>query len=267
MPDAKDLNPERLRQLVAGQRWGQSLSVRRTTASTMDDASKDAAAGAPEGHIVLADHQTRGRGARGRHWVSPPGTDLYFSIVARPAVDPASTALVTLAVGLGVREAIIAYVPDRRVMVKWPNDVWVERRKCAGILVESRMVGGSIDSVIIGVGVNVNRLDWPVELAGTATSLRAERADPTPLDREEVFAALLLHIEQWVGRFVEDGPRVVVDALRPNLALVGERIRWEDGEGVFHGIDEDGAARIQTDRGIVALHAAHIEPLGAEALA
>ena len=67
-------------------------------------------------------------------------------------------------------------------------------------------------------------------------------------------------MERWVERFVRDGATIVVDALRPSLALVGERVRWEDGEGVFDGIDPDGAARVRTDAGVVSLHAAHIEP-------
>jgi BirA family biotin operon repressor/biotin-[acetyl-CoA-carboxylase] ligase len=255
-----DLQPERVRQRVTGN-WGRSLTVRESTASTMDDASAAAAEGANDGHVVLADQQTRGRGAHGRQWLSPPGSDLYFSVVTRPAIEPASTALITLATGLGVRDAVAALLPDRSVLVKWPNDIWIERRKCAGVLVESRTVGMRMDSVVIGVGLNVNRLHWPPELTGAATSLRAERSEAEPFDRADVLAALLSHMEQWANRFVKDGAPVVVDALRPRLALVGERVRWEDGEGVFDGIDPDGAARVRTDAGVVSLHAAHIEPV------
>ncbi len=193
--------------------------------------------------------------------MSPPGSDLYLSVVARPKVEPASTALVTLATGLGVRDAVASFLPDRVVAVKWPNDIWVDRRKCAGVLVESRTLGMQIDSVIIGVGLNVNRLQWPPELDGVATSLRAETAGRAPLDRAEVLAALLFHMERWVNRFVRDGAGVVVDALRPRLALLGERVRWEDGEGVFDGIDSDGAARVRTSEGLRSLRSAHIEPL------
>jgi BirA family biotin operon repressor/biotin-[acetyl-CoA-carboxylase] ligase len=172
--------------------------------------------------------------------------------------------MVTLAVGLGVRDAVAKWVPGRAVLVKWPNDVWIERRKCAGILVESRTVGTSIDSVIIGVGVNVNRLDWPVELSGIATSLRAERAEGDALDREQVFADVLSHMEKWVERFVKEGPRVIVPALEPRLALMGERVRWEKGAGVFEGIDHDGAALVKTDGEVISLHAARLDPLDDE---
>ncbi len=261
---AHDLDTDRLRRLVSDQRWGQSLDVRATTTSTMDNATEAAAKGAPDGHVVIADQQTHGRGAHGRQWVSPPGTDIYFSVVARPAVAPASSAMVTLAAGLGVRDAVASWVPGRPVLVKWPNDIWIERRKCAGVLVESRTAGTAIDSVIIGVGVNVNRTRWPVELAGTATSLRAERSEDDPIDREQVFADVLFRMEQWVARFVNEGPSTIVQALEPHLALVGERVRWEDGTGVFEGIDQDGAARVTVREGPKSLQAARLEPVNGD---
>lgn len=255
----EDLDPVRLQTLITGE-WGRSMTVLDSTASTMDDASSAARSGAPDGHVIVTDRQTRGRGAHGRAWVSPPGSDLYLSIVARPDVDPSSTALVTLATGLGVRDAVAGCLPGRRVEVKWPNDIWIEQRKCAGILVESRMLGAKIEAAIIGVGLNVNRTRWPSELRGIATSLKLERGEDAPLDRSEVLATLLEHIERWVKRFVRDGARTLVNALRPHLSLVGERVRWEDGHGVFEGIDERGAALVRTDAGVLSLHAARIQP-------
>lgn len=256
---SQPFDPERLQQLLSGVRWGESLDVRPSTASTMDDAAKAAAAGAPDGHVVLADTQTRGRGAHGRQWVSPAGTDLYFSVVARPNVDTADTALVTLAVGLGVCDVAASLAPGRNARVKWPNDVWIDDKKCAGILVESRTMGSTIDAVIIGVGLNVNRLSWPVELAGIATSLRAERDGQDELDREQVFAETLRSMRGWVDRLARDGAKAIVDALEPRLAMVGERVRWQEGEGTFLGIDAQGAARVSTTEGEQVLRAAHLE--------
>jgi len=227
----------------------------------MDDACVAAAEGAKDGHVVLADQQTRGRGAHGRQWLSPPGSDLYFSVVARPTLEPASTALVTLAAGLGVRDAVASFLPGRSVLVKWPNDIWIEGRKCAGVLVESRTLGMRLDSVTIGVGLNVNRMEWPPELAGNATSLRAESQADQVFDRSEVLATLLSHMERWVSLLIKNGPSVIVNAMRPVLALVGKEVRWEGGTGTFDGIEHDGAARVRTDTGVVCLHAAHITPV------
>jgi BirA family biotin operon repressor/biotin-[acetyl-CoA-carboxylase] ligase len=237
------------------------MTVLESTASTMDDAAAAAARGAPDGHVIVADQQTHGRGAHGRQWLSPGGSDLYFSVVVRAEIEPASTPLVTLASGLGVRDAVATLLPESSVLVKWPNDIWIERLKCAGVLVESRTLGIRIDTAVIGVGLNVNRLQWPLELEGGATSLRMERADGEPFDRAEVLAAVLSHMERWVKLFIRDGAEVVVDALRRSLALVGEQVRWEDGHGVFEGLDNDGAARVRTVAGVASLHAARIEPV------
>lgn len=254
-----DLDPEQLRSQVRGT-FGASITVLEQAASTMDVAETAARAGAPDGHVVVADQQSSGRGAHGRDWASPPGTDLYFSIVARPKLEPSTMSLVTLAAGLGVRDAIAALLPGRPVVVKWPNDIWIERRKCAGILVESKMLGDRIDALVIGVGVNVNRLDWPPELEGIATSVLQERGG-APLGRAEVLVALLDQVERQVKRIVEEGAASLVGALRPRLALIGQRVRWEDGTGVFEGIDERGAARVRTDAGDRTLHAARFEPI------
>ena len=254
-----DLQLETLRDRIQGI-WGKSLVVLDCTGSTMDDAATAAQQGVPSGHLVVADQQTRGRGAHGRHWVSPPGQDLYFSLIVRPTVEPSSTPLITLAAGLGVRDAVARLLPNRSVEVKWPNDVWIGRRKCAGVLVETRTLGTQIESLIIGVGLNVNRTRWPVELADSATSLRMERDERAPFDRAEVLVHILSHMERSVGDLVRDGAPGVVSALRPHLALLGKRVRWEEGNGLFDGIDEDGAARVRTAAGLVSLHAARIEP-------
>lgn len=239
-------------------RWGATTAVLDVTASTMDDAAAAASRGAPDGHLIVADRQESGRGAHGRAWESPPGTDLYFSVVARPNLEPSSIALVTLATGLGVRDAVASFVPDRTVEVKWPNDVWIGRRKCAGVLVESRMSGPSIDWVIVGVGLNVNRLEWAPELQSIATSILQERGGD-PLDRSEVLAAVVGQVESWVGRLVAHGGGALIDALRSHLALVGERVRWEDGEGTFEGVGPSGAALVRTASGLETLHAARFE--------
>lgn len=254
-----DLDADELSARVLGA-FGRSVSVLDATSSTMDDAEAAAREGAPHGHVVVANEQRRGRGAHGRDWLSPPGDDLYFSIVARPDIPPSAMSLVTLATGLGVREAIAELLPERRITVKWPNDIWIGGRKCAGILVESRLMGDRIDALVIGVGLNLNRRTWPAELRGIATSVLEERGG-SPLDRCEVLVRVLDRIEAQVERLSRDGASALVPALRPHLALVGQRVRWEDGEGIFEGIDERGAARVRTDGSMSTLHAARFEPI------
>ena len=253
-----ELESERLSQLLTTQRWGRSLAVVDSTKSTMDDARRAAATGVPDGHVILANEQTEGRGAHGRTWASPPGQDLYLSVVSRPTIPLSSSALMTLAVGLGVRETVAALIPNRQVEIKWPNDVWVEGRKCGGILVEGRATGPNVDAVIIGIGLNINRMQWPPELEGLATSVRAERGDEQDLDRGAVLAALLASVERWVDLLVDEGAEPIVEALGEHLALLGEQVECDGVSGVFEGISEDGAAQVRTHAGVETIRAGRL---------
>ncbi|MFW6023982.1 MAG: biotin--[acetyl-CoA-carboxylase] ligase [Myxococcota bacterium] len=247
-PIAEDLRPGPIQDHLRAERFGRSLDVRKETASTMDDA-REVLTTAPDGHVVLADRQQRGRGAHGRSWDSPPGTDLYFSIVTRPALPGASQPLLTLAVGLGVAQAAEG-LTGQRAMIKWPNDVWLAGKKCAGVLVESTTRGDRLEGTVIGVGLNVNRRHWPDELKDLATSLAQSREDAASLDRAEVLARTLEGIEQWVDRLVERGAAPVVDALSRRLALVGDEVIIDSVRGVLEGVSETGAARVRTADGV-----------------
>lgn len=248
-----DLSRDRVLAALRTRALGRSLEVRDETASTNDDARAAAAAGAPRGHVIVADSQTRGRGARGRTWSSPRGVDLYLSIVERVALEPARVAPLTLAVGLGVADAACALVPGIEPRVKWPNDVWVEGRKTAGILVEASSTGGRVESLVIGIGLGVNRVELEPELAGSATSLRLEarRRDAAAgaLDRSIALAMLLDHVERWVDRFVAEGAPPIVRAVEERLALRGERVRVDDLDGVLVGLAPSGAVRLRTASG------------------
>lgn len=227
-------------------RYGRSLELRAETGSTNDDAREALARGAADGHVVVADRQTRGRGARGREWASPAGTDLYFSIVARVPLTPARLPPLTLAVGLGVARAAEARLPGVEVTVKWPNDVLLNGKKHAGILVESVSLGGRIDGAIVGIGVDVNRESFG-ELEPIATSWRRETGET--FDRAEALAALLSCVEAEIDRFVRLGPRAVASAVEARLAYRGEPVSVDGAEGTLLGLNEDGALRLRTSEG------------------
>jgi len=227
-------------------RFGRSLTVLEETTSTMDDARRAAASGAPDGHVVVADAQRSGRGSHGRPWLSPRGTDLYLSIVTRPHVDAVHLPPLTLAVGLGVAEAVEA-LAGVHAEVKWPNDVLLGGRKCAGVLVETRATGGSVDAVILGIGLNVNRRSFPEGLEQPATSLALCRG--AEVSRVEALATLLAHVEAWTDRFVAHGAGPVVAALGTRLALLGREARCDDLTGVVEGVAPDGALVLRTSEG------------------
>ncbi len=180
-------DPQRFAELrrQQGARWGAAFHYANETGSTNDDALAAARAGAESGSVFLADHQTQGRGRRGKTWLAEPGHGLLFSIVLRPEGGSSLVSALTLAVGLGVRAALAEYMPAP-LGVKWPNDVLAGRRKLAGILCEGQFEGGRLEAVVLGIGINVyaGSQPLPAELAGEVTCLEqlaqghGQEADP-----------------------------------------------------------------------------------------
>ncbi len=243
-----DLAPERIARHLETERYGRSIDVRESTGSTNDDARMALEAGAADGFVVLADHQSAGRGSRGRIWDSPSGTDLYFSIVARIELAPAKLAPLTLAVGLGLARALAALDMRASINLKWPNDVLANGKKCCGILVESSVRGAQVEGVVIGIGIDVNRGHFGADLALIATSLLREHGEP--LDRALVLCRALASVEEEVDRFVDYGLPPLVDRVERLLALRGERVRCDEVEGVLLGLAKSGALRIETAAGV-----------------
>ena len=213
----------------------------RLTDSTNERAKLLAAAGAPHGTLVTAAEQAAGRGRQGRTWTAPAGSAVLMSLVLRELDE-----LLPLAAAVAVCEALPA-----DAAVKWPNDIWIERRKVAGILVEGRPQEGW---AVLGVGINVTTEEFPPEFSKTATSLHLSGADVAP---EQVLAAVLGALSGWLGA----PPDAVLSAWRSRDALKGERVRWSGGDGSADGIDDSGALRVQTRDGPVTLDAGEVHLL------
>jgi BirA family biotin operon repressor/biotin-[acetyl-CoA-carboxylase] ligase len=208
--------------------------------------------GAGEGTVVIAEAQTAGRGRLGRTWHSPPGRNLYCSILLRPALVPGVVPQLALAVGLGVAEAIETL--GLRPKLKWPNDVLVDGRKAVGILTEMEAELERVRLVIVGIGVNVNldHGDLPPYLRDTATSLKM--AAGRQIDRVGFTAALLAAVERSYRRFLDEGfPALRVD-WDARDALRGRRVVRDVGgrevAGTVTGVDDDGALRLVDDHGV-----------------
>ncbi len=211
----------------------------RRTDSTNERAKDLAGAGAPHGTMVTADEQTAGRGRQGRAWIATPGSALLASMVVRDLEE--HHALLPLAAAVAVCEAAEACAPVT-CAIKWPNDVWVERRKLAGILVEGRPQDGW---AVVGVGLNV--AGSPAELEEVAASLALEST-------EAVLEALLAALD----RRLSDDPLRVLQAWRERDALEGSHVSWRDGQGKAAGVDDTGALLVETDEGRVALQAGEV---------
>lgn len=257
-----DLTSDDLAARLTTARLGRSLTLLPVTESTNDDARRAASEGAPDGHVIVADAQTRGRGSRGRTWLSPPGQDLYLSIVAQLPLPPASLPPLTLAVGLAAAESLDPLLAplDLRASVKWPNDAWVGGRKLVGVLVEGASIGDALEPLVIGVGINVNRREFPDDLAVAPTSLGALLGRDQ--SRAAVLAAFLNRLEPWLDRFVAEGPGPVVSALNARLALRGERAACGDVVGVVEGVALSGALVLRTALGRRECIAGTLRPCG-----
>jgi BirA family transcriptional regulator, biotin operon repressor / biotin---[acetyl-CoA-carboxylase] ligase len=193
--------------------------------STNGRARALAVAGAPHGTVVTAGVQTAGRGRQGRTWTAPPGTALLLSLVLRE-IDP----LLPLRAGLAVADLA---GPGARV--KWPNDVLVDGRKVAGILVESRPQEGW---AVVGIGVNaaVDVAELPPELRDRAGTLGR-----SPEELEPTLIELLAVLE----RRLAEPASAVLAAMRERDALFERPVTWAGGEGIGAGVDEQGRLRVR----------------------
>jgi BirA family biotin operon repressor/biotin-[acetyl-CoA-carboxylase] ligase len=213
---------------------------------------------APDGTVVVAESQTAGRGRIGRQWVSPPGLNLYVSILlTRPQVTAVLTWIPLLAAVAVVRA--IRDLTKRAARLKWPNDVLMVRngngRKLAGILVEA--IGGSPAGtrlVVVGIGVNVNMPleTFPQDLRSTATSLLIETG--RSVERTRLLASLLGAVEVLYDQLCDQGPDGIAAAYRESCDTIGRRVRIElmgsaHIEGTAEGIASDGALRLRADDG------------------
>lgn len=225
--------------------------------STNSEALGQARRGAPSGTLIYAEEQTAGRGRNGRVWVSRARSGLYFSVVLRPTQPvkrwPLLTHVASAALAETLKDLFAAKLASRQleVDIKWPNDVLLSGRKCAGILLEMTSEGES-HAAVIGVGVNVHAGSVPESLSESAVCLD-EMADAI-VPRRELLVRFLQRLQQWFLAFERGQHKGILDAWKGNSSM------WErtpvvivDGEtsrrGVTCGLDEGGALLVRTEDG------------------
>jgi len=217
---------------------GEPREHHETIGSTNQRARELAEEGAAHGALVTAGEQTAGRGRQGRTWQTPAGVAIAASLVLREFDD-----LLPLRAGLAVADVA---GPD--AVVKWPNDVWLDGRKVAGILAESK---SEPRWAVLGIGVNVavDIAALPEEAAAVAGSLGLS-PDAVEATLDELLVTLQARLE-------EDRSSLLT-ALRQRDALLGRRVRWQDGEGLGAGIDETGALRVDVNGREITLTAGEV---------
>lgn len=252
-----------VRDRLTTDRFGRPMRGFEEVGSTNERAANWAEDGAPEGAVVLTEYQSAGRGRHGRTWNAQKGRNLMFSVVLRPHLDADRLGLVTVAASVAVAEVVDDFVAPHRATLKWPNDVLLEGRKTCGMLLESSISDGqAMEAVVLGVGLNVNQIDFPDALTDTATSLRLTTGRPVP--RALLLARLLRRLEIRYRASRTGETEALRTAFRERLASLGEqttlRLTGTDQTvtGTVQGVASDGALRLKTENGVRAMHAGEV---------
>jgi len=242
MPLAEEITPA-----LKGLKFGQPLYAFESIGSTNDEARRLAEAGAPTGTLVIADEQTAGRGRSGRAWMTPRGSAIAMSLVLRPTLTNAAP--LTMLAGVAVCEAI-EIVSGARAALKWPNDVWLAGKKCAGILAESALCGERLDYAVLGIGINVS---WSppaeaVDFPATCVQAEAQR----PVSRAALVREVLTQLEVAYPRLSE---RSLFEKWQARLVTLGQTVHVQLGAEMFTGqaqaVTEAGALLVQLSDGTV----------------
>ncbi|QYO65210.1 biotin--[acetyl-CoA-carboxylase] ligase [Leptolyngbya sp. 7M] len=240
-----------------------------TIDSTNTEALRQARSGVGEGLCIVARQQTAGRGRHGRVWISENGAGLYFSIVLRPRIAPRLLPLITLMSGVAVYDTLKDFrlSPD----IKWVNDILINERKISGILAETTETDKGL-AVIVGIGINIRKSNFPPEIAAIATSIEDETSQsgnnassvPTPEQLAQVLSNYLVHYYE----LLEGGnsAKLISEWCRRSTYASGKNVRIISGneviEGITDGLEDIGALRLKKADGKIAIiHAGDVEQL------
>jgi BirA family transcriptional regulator, biotin operon repressor / biotin---[acetyl-CoA-carboxylase] ligase len=229
----------------------------QSTASTMKDAAALAARGEPHGTVVVAETQTEGIGRHGHSWHSESTGGLYLSMILRLTMTPEALPVVAMALGLAVQRAIDD-VAGIACDLRWPNDVLLNEKKLAGILVQT-----ADSAVIAGIGVNVNQAGFPEELRSIATSLLLETGEEH--SKEELLGRIVMESLRYAGLLADRGKRPILREFEARSSYVrGKSVDVESGDrvvtGVTEGLDENGFLLVRTLDGIETIVAGGVRP-------
>ena len=250
--------------------FGRPVRVFDAIGSTNTELMEWAAEGAPEGALVVTDHQTAGRGRSGRSWWSAPGTSIQLSLLVRPRRPLDVMGLLTTAAGLACAEGV-EIASGVRATLKWPNDVTVDGKKLAGILVESRVTGPTLDYAVIGIGLNVRGGEgMPPDLATRVTSVY-EQIDARATGKQPSRAELLGWVIDSFERVYPllgtgQGAAEIVERAASKSDVLGKRVTVKlAGDEVLDGVARrllpSGALEIEADGTFRALHVGEIVQL------
>ena len=229
---------------------GSNIIFLEEVGSTNDYAKELGRQGAPGGSVVIAGRQVAGKGRLGRGWDGGAGLDIYMTILLRPEIAGEAAARLTLLAGICVAKAINELSP-KKAGIKWPNDVVIEGKKICGILTESAFKDSKIDYAAVGIGININRENFPAELSDKATSLRLENG--RNYNRADIIKQVLSLFDKYYSEFLINGTASFIEEYRQLCVNIGKTVAiYENGESYRAqavGIGENGALHIVTEDG------------------
>ncbi len=244
---------------------GRHVRFLESTDSTNAQAMRWANDMAPEGSLVLAEHQTAGRGRHGRTWETVQSTNLLFSIILRPQVPPSFLSLITIAASVALSDTINHFIAPVQNQIKWPNDILINDKKCCGMLLESAIsVHNQHENlpVILGIGVNVNQEQFSATIASKTTSLLLEGGRHMP--RMNFLTQFLARLEATYFSLSTDDNTALLQAYQSRMAFLNEETtlqfigRDASIKGIMHGITKTGALQLLTKEGLKEFHAGEV---------
>lgn len=229
---------------------GHTVIFLKETNSTNDFADKLAENGCEEGTVVIADSQTAGTGRHGRIWFSPPGRNLYISVILKHPMHVPESGLLTLIAAVASCSTLNEFIPVK-TFIKWPNDILCNERKLGGILTGLKSSGGLVKHAVIGIGLNINISsdELPEEIRETATSVKIETG--TALSRKNIAEKLLANMDFWYRKLISGEEKDIISAWTGLSLTIGKKVEAKTAAGAYSGtaeaIDETGMLLIRID--------------------
>ncbi|ALC85831.1 biotin--acetyl-CoA-carboxylase ligase [Bacillus sp. FJAT-22090] len=246
------VSKERITPLLETKQLGHNILYFPVCDSTQNIAAESARDGVSHGTVVITEEQTSGRGRLERAWDSTANKGIWMSVIIRPEISPHQAPQFTLVSAVAITKAIeslTGYAPE----IKWPNDLLLNGKKVTGILTELQADMDRVQSIIIGIGVNVNQdtESFNESIQSIATSLKMETG--LEIDRAELVAKILFYLEKYSSIYVENGFEPIKLLWESYSCTIGKRIRAsllrETLEGVAIGITADGVLELRLDSG------------------
>lgn len=233
--------PEKVQAGLITEWVGREVYYYSSVDSTNILAKKLAVQGAPAGTLVLAEEQTGGKGRLGRNWVSPFGKGLWFSLILRPPITPLDAPKIVTLAAVALQEGVADFT-GLPVQIKWPNDLYLTKKKVAGVLVEMSGEMDTVNYLVIGIGINVNlaQEDFCQELQATATSLFLGKGEK--ISRLGLLQSILAKLEESYHLFMDGNYLLLVEKWRQASCTLGKEVKVTTPREVIEGTAVDFAA-------------------------